>query len=90
MKWLLSYKLDEESIPKKAFTIVFRNFEFLILPFGSSQSLHFVSCLISNLFCLDETSHQSPGLGYLAYLDDILIYSKTEKEHLNMISNTFE
>ena len=30
------------------------------------------------------------GPGYLAYLGDILIYSKTEMEHFDMISNTFE
>ena len=46
--------------------------------------------LIHNLFGLEETSQRSPGLGYLAYIDDISIYSKMEKEHLDMISNAFE
>ena len=30
------------------------------------------------------------GSGYLVYLDDRLIYSKIEKEHLDTISNKFE
>ena len=41
-------------------------------------------------FGLDKTSTKSQGSGYLAYLDDILIYSKLEKEHLDMISNAFK
>ena len=41
-------------------------------------------------FGLDETSTKSQGLGYLAYLDDRLIYSKTEKKHLDMVSNALE
>ena len=65
-------------------------FEILRLPFGLSQGPDFFIHFIYDLFGLDETSHKSKGLGYLAYLDDILIYSKMEKEHLDMISNTFE
>ena len=50
----------------------------------------FFICLIYNLFRIDETSTNSQGSGYLAYLDDNLINSKTEKEHLDMISNAFK
>ena len=74
-------KLDEESIPKSAFMTVFRKYEFLRLPFGLSQGPDFFICLIYNLFGLGKTSTNSQGFGYLAYLDAILIYSKTEKEH---------
>ena len=47
-------------------------------------------CLIYDLFGLDETSIKCQGSGCVAYLDDILIYSKTQKEHLDMINNVFE
>ena len=83
-------KLDEVSMPKSAFMIVFGKFQFLRLPFGLSQGPDFFICLIYNLFGLDKTPHKSQGLGYLAYLDDILIYSKMENEHLDMISNAFK
>ena len=42
-------KLDEESIPKSAFSAVFGKFEFLRLPFGLSQSLNFLIYLICDL-----------------------------------------
>ena len=72
-------KLDKESIPKSAFTAVFGRFEFLRLPCGLSQSPNFFLWLIYDLFRLHKTSNQSQGSGYLVYLDNILIYSKTKK-----------
>ena len=33
---------------------------------------------------------KSEDSGYLAYLDDILIYSKTKQEHQEMLNNAFE
>ena len=35
-------------------------------------------------------SNQGHGSGYLAYLEDILIYSKTEKEHIQMLDKAFK
>ena len=75
-------KLNEESIPKKAFTTAFSKFEFLRLSFGLSQGPDFFIHLIYSLFGLDNTSNKSQGSGYLAYLDDILIYSKTKKRNI--------
>ena len=63
--------------------------EFLRLPFGLLQGPDFFIRLIYDLFALDK-SHNIPGSGDLAYLDNILIYSRTEKEHLDMISKAFE
>ena len=77
-------KLDKESIPKSTFTTVFWKFEFLRLPFGLSQGPDFFICLGYELCGLYKTFNQNQGAGYLAYLDNILIYSKTKKEHLKM------
>ena len=35
-------------------------------------------------------SKQGQGSGYLAYVVDIIIYSKTEKEHIQMIEKAFK
>ena len=40
-------KVDEESIPKSAFTTVFGKFKFLRLPFGLSQGSDFFICLMT-------------------------------------------
>ena len=70
-------KLDEKSIPKSAFTTAFDSFEFLRLPFSLSEGPDFFICLIYDLFGLDKTTNQGKGSGYLAYLDGILMYSRT-------------
>ena len=82
-------KLDQESIPKSAFTTVFSKFDFFRLTLWTitrSRLLH-----LSYLwpFWTWQTSNKSQGSGYLAYLDDILIYSKTKKEHLEMLNDAF-
>ena len=35
-------------------------------------------------------SNLGQGLGHLVYLNDILIYSKTEKENLKMLEKAFK
>ena len=72
-------KLDEESIPKRTFTTAFGKFEFLRLPFGVSQDPDFFIHLIYDLFWLSKSSTQGQGSGYLAYLDNMLIYIRTKK-----------
>ena len=56
-------KLDEESIPKSAFTTVFGNFEFLRLPFGLSQGPYFFICLIHDLLGLYDVTVQGQSHG---------------------------
>ena len=83
-------KLDEGSIPKSVFTALFGKFEFLRLPFGLSQGPDFFIHLIYDLLGLNKTSTQGQGSGYLPYLDDILIYSRSEKEHLQILDKAFQ
>ena len=81
-------KLDEEFIPKSAFITVFGKFKFLRLPICLSQGSSFFIHLIYDLFGLDKTSTQDSR--YFAYLDDILIYSRTKREHLQMLDKAFK
>ena len=83
------YKFCTFTVPKSAFTTVFGKFKFLRIPFGLSQGPDLSIWLVYDLFRLDNMSNQGQGSAYLAYLDDILIYSKTEKEHLLMIEKAF-
>ena len=78
------------NIPKSAFTTVFGKFEFLRLPFAVSQGQDSFSCLIYDMFGLNKISMQGQGSGYMAYLDYILIYSRTEKEQFEMLDKAFK
>ena len=49
-----------------------------------------LSILLNDLFGLDKMSTHGQGSAYLALLDDILIYSSTEKEHLQMFDKAFK
>ena len=84
-------KLDKESIPKSTFTTVFGKIKILRLLFALSQGSDFLLHLAYfDLFRLDNASTQGQGSVYLAFLDNILIYSKTEKEHLQMLDKAFK
>ena len=80
----------KESIPNSSFTTVFGKFKFPGLPFGLSQGPDFFFYLIYTLFGLDKTSTQDQGSGYLAYLDNILVYSRTKNKHMQMLDKAFK
>ena len=74
--------LDKPSIPKTAFNSPFGKFEYVEVPFGLVQA---------------PAYFQEPMTGILkdfpfaiAYLDDIIIFSKTPQEHLSHICMVFE
>ena len=57
---------------------------------GLYQGTDILICLIYDLCNLDNTSNQGKVLGYLAYLDNILIYGKTEKRTLTNVRQSIE
>ena len=59
---------------------IFGKSEFLRLPFDLSQVQDFFICPIYDIFGINKVSMQGQGSRCMAYLDDILIYSRTEKE----------
>ena len=78
-------ELDEESIPYTAFTVGPLGFyECLRMPFGLTNAPATFQRLMEN--CLGDLH-----LNWcIIYLDDIIIYSKTPKEHLERLEAVFE
>lgn len=69
-------RIKDEDIFKIAFRTRYGHYKFTFLPFGLMNALVAFMNLINNVFrdCL--------GRFVLVFLDDILIYSKNEEEHL--------
>ena len=67
--------LNEDSIPKTAFTSLFGKYEYLKVPFGLSQVPAYFQELMNKVL--------KDLLFAIAYLEDIIICSKTAEEHLD-------
>ena len=75
--------LDDESKAKTAFVTPFGKYEFNAVLFGLAQAPAYFLQLISIVLqdCIDFT---------MAYLDDIIIFSQNEQEHLKHIETIFK
>ena len=69
--------LDKSSIPKTAFNSPFRKYEYVKVPFGLAQAPAYFQELMTGIL------KDFPFA--IAYLDDIVIFSKTLQEHLSHI-----
>ena len=74
--------LDESSIPKTAFTPPFGKYEYIKVPFGLMQAPAYFEELMTGVF--KDFSFTT------AYLDNIIIFSRTAKEHLKHIKQVCE
>ena len=74
--------LDKPSIPKMAFNSPFRKYEYVKVPFGLAQALAYFQELMTGI--LKDFNFM------IAYLDDIIIFSKTPQEHLSHIRKVFK
>ena len=73
---------DKSSIPKTAFNSPFGKYEYIKVPFGLAQApAYFQELMTSILKDFPFT---------IAYLDDIIIFSKMPQEHLSHICMVFE
>jgi hypothetical protein len=68
-------RVKEEDINKTTFRTRYENYEFVVVPFGLSNAPTLFMCLMNGIFrnYLDKF--------VIVFLDDILIYSKSEEEH---------
>ena len=74
--------LDKPSIPKTAFNSPFGKYECIKVPFGLAQAPTYFQELMTGI--LEDFNFT------IAYLDDIIIFSKTPQEHLSHIRKVFE
>ena len=74
--------LDKSSIPKTAFNSPFGKYEYVKVPFGLAQAPAYFQELMTGI--LKDFNFA------IAYLDDIIIFSKTPEEHLTHIRRVFE
>ena len=74
--------LDKSSIPKTAFNLPFGKYEYVEVPFGLAQAPAYFQELMTGIL------KDFPFA--IAYLDDIIIFSKTPQEHLSHIRMVFE
>ena len=75
--------LDKEYKAKTAFVTPFSKYEFNAVPFGLAQAPAYFQQLISNVL-------HDCGAFVMAYLDDIITFSKNEQEHLKYIEIIFK
>lgn len=78
-------RIKEEDIAKTTFRTRYGHYEFVVLPFGLTNSPATFMCLMNNVF------HRYLDRFVLIFIDDILIYSRTmeeHKEHLILVLQT--
>ena len=74
--------LDKPSIPKTAFNSPFGKYKYVKVPFGLAQAPAYFHELMTGI--LKDFSFA------IAYLHDIIIFSKTPQEHLSHIRKVFK
>lgn len=76
--------MDTDSIEKTGFKTRYGHFEYLVVPFGLTNAPPTFMRAMNNIF------HDVLDKFVILYLDDILIFSETEQEHLEHLKIVFE
>lgn len=77
-------RIKDADIPKTAFTSRYGHYEFMVMPFGLCNAPSSFQYLMNSIFqeYLDDF--------VVVYLDDIMIYSRTEEDHLRHLKVVFD
>ncbi|KAJ9561903.1 hypothetical protein OSB04_007063 [Centaurea solstitialis] len=77
-------KVSEEDVPKTAFRTRYGHYEFLVMPFGLTNAPAAFMDLMNRVCCpmLDKS--------VIVFIDDILVYSKSEEEHATHLREILE
>ena len=79
--------IKDEDIFKTAFRTRYGHYEFVVMPFGITNAPAIFVCLMNNVM------HKYLDKFVVIFIDDILIYSKSEeehKEHLKLSCKSYE
>ena len=77
-------RILKEDVPKTAFRMPFGHYQFKILSFGLTNAPATFQGIMNRIF------HQYLKNFVLVYLDDILVFSKTPKEHIEHLRVVFD
>lgn len=69
-------------MPKTAFTTRYGYYEWLVMSFGLTNAPTTFQTLMNQVF------GDMIGKGLVVYLDDILVFSRTQEEHLQDLKKT--
>ena len=77
-------RIFKEDVPKTTFRVPFGHYQFKFLSFGLTNAPVIFQGVMNRIF------QEQLGKFVLIYLDDILVFSKTQEEHLEHICKVFD